>query len=197
METLMEELDLLIAEPVKLNLFKHHATWLRSFIQAAIARGPSGIDMLPSQTVQIGARTMDMYIGPLTPTEIVEGILNHVELVPHLSREAFATLVAASGGYRNVAFVDGSVWTLRYAEGLTRYLHVHPGRHTPDTQRVRGNTLRVAIMVIAHTAIHGGALNDVRVVNEVRRRYLGMHPIGQMDSDAGLASVINMLRMEC
>ena len=43
---------------------------------------------------------------------------------------------------------DGSAWVLRQGEEGGRYVHVHPGRRTPPTLRVRATVLKTAVMAL-------------------------------------------------
>jgi hypothetical protein len=95
--------------------------------------------------------------------------------------------VETNGGYRLItAAADTSVWVLRFAAEDHRYVHVHPGRWTPHTRRVRANVVKTAVMVLAHAAIHGGDVRDVKRINLVRQKHLGLAPIRELTPDQGL-----------
>ena len=102
-----------------------------------------------------------------------------------------------SGGYAVLTLPeDGSRWVLRLGDEGDRYVHVHPGRWSPETRRVRANVLKTAVMVLAYTGLHGRNPTELRLVNSVRRRYLGLAPMGQeLSGEQGLGAVIDVLRV--
>src|SRR5262249_28302452 len=150
-----------VPSPVLFNLWKHHAQALRRQIQDAAAAGESGLVALPGRLLVVGSELMDLYTGPLTPAEIGREVLAQLQTDNQLERETYSRWIAENGGYRLLTFAaDGSVWVLRYADKDERYVHVHPGRWTPQTRRVRANVVKTAVMVLAHAAVHGGDVLD-------------------------------------
>jgi hypothetical protein len=78
-----------------------------------------------------------------------------------------------------------------------RFVHLHPGRWSPATVRVRGNVLKTAFLVLVHVQVHGGDPMDRAVINAVRREHLGLSPLGEdPEGGLGLGSIIELLRRE-
>jgi len=180
--------------PVLLNGWKHHAGFLRQRIVLAAAGGEAGLEDLAGQLVVIGTALMDLYTGQLAPAEIGDRVLAALKVDNRLSLDAYRAWVQAAGGYQVLAFPeDASRWVLRLGDETGRYVHVHPGRWSPATLRVRANVLKTAVMLLAHAAAHGGSL-DVARINRVRQRYLALSPIGALAGDQGLRGVIDLLR---
>jgi hypothetical protein len=179
--------------PVLFNPWKHHAGFLRQRISAASANADA-LRQLPSDLMVIGAALMDLYTGTLTPREIGEQILQQLQIDKRDEEDAYSTWLHEAGEFRTLTLADQSVWTLRLGELHGRYVHVHPGRWTPHTCRVRANALKTAMIVLAHIAVHGGDPSDVRIINEVRTRCLGLSPIGKLEGDHGLKGMIDLLR---
>jgi hypothetical protein len=180
--------------PVLLNTWKHHAPALRRRIKAINA---TALPQLAGELVVIGTELMDLYLGLLSPAEIGQQILEQLNADGSLPVDAFRTSVKAAGGYRLLDLSDTSRWVLRMGEGTDRYVHAHPGRYSPNTRRVRANVLKSAVMVLAYVGVHGGDPLDVKLVNDVRRQYLALPPIGKdLDGDQGLGAIIDVLRTE-
>lgn len=139
---------------------------------------------------------MDLYHGPFSPREIGEKVLADLKRARRDAPDAFRAWVEAEGGYRVVEFPeDTSRWVLRYGEEGGRFVHVHPARYSPFSVRVRANVLTTAVMALAHVGVHGGDPLDRKVVNTVRRDFLGLAPVGRDPSgDEGIGSVIALLR---
>src|SRR5262249_4245436 len=111
-----------------------------------------------------------------------------------LAEEVYRPWVLANSGYQTLTFPDdGTVWVLRVADEA-RYVHVHPGRWTPQTQRVRANVLKTAVLALAHTRLHGGDPRDVQLVNRLRVEHLGLSPMREIAGEQGLGVVLDLLR---
>jgi hypothetical protein len=144
----------------------------------------------------LGTKLMDLYTGALWPRDISAKVLGMLGAEGRLELAAFREWVGRQGDYAVVTFPeDGSRWVLRVGDEAERYVHLHPGRWSPATVRVRANVLKTAFLVLAHTALHGGGPLDRALINEVRREYLGLAPLGKdPEGEAGLGAVIELLR---
>jgi hypothetical protein len=150
----------------------------------------------------MGTELMDLYTGTLTPAEIGARVLEALRVEDRLSWAKYQPWIEQNGGYRMLTFADDqSQWVLRAGRpaGLQcslddRFVHLHPGRWTPETRRVRANVLKTAIMVLAYTAVHGGDPRDVAVINKVRQQYLGMAPIRELVGDQGLGVILDLFQ---
>jgi hypothetical protein len=187
-----------VPAPVLFNTFKHHAGALRVRIAQATKQGERALLEMADRVVVLGTKLMDLYIGPLAPAEIGRRVLDILAADGRLERSAFRAWIEQQGGYVVVTFpAEGSNWVLRAAEESDRYVHLHPGRWSPATVRVRANVLKTAFLVLIHTGIHGGNPMDREVVNQVRGEYLDLEPLGRdLEGEMGLGSVIEILRGE-
>jgi hypothetical protein len=184
-----------VPPPVLFNPWKHHAGALRRRIAAVARGGESALAELPAQLLVIGTELMDLYTGALTPADIAARILAQLAAEGRLAPAAYQAWLAANGGYQVRTFPeDESRWVLRMGEAGGRYVHVHPGRWSPATRRVRANVLKTAVMVLACTSVHGGDPYDVQLVNAVRRQYLGLSPVRAVGRAEGLGLVLAILQ---
>jgi hypothetical protein len=185
-----------VPAPVLFNTWKHHADALRWRIQEAVGAGPAGLDRLAGQVVVLGTKLMDLYTGRLWPAEVCGRILARLRADARLDLPAYREWVAGEGGYRVLTFPeDDSRWVLRVGDEADRYVHLHPGRWSPATLRVRANVLKTAALVLAYTGVHGGDPTGRALVNAVRRDYLGLSPVGKdLEDEQGLGRVIDLLR---
>lgn len=183
-----------VPSPVLFNLWKHHAGALRQRIADVARGGPSALAVLPEQIVVMGTELMDLYTGPRSPAEIASRVLAMLAADGKLAPTVYRPWVVESGGYQTVTFPDDStVWVLRVADE-DRYVHLHPGRWTPQTRRVRANVLKTAIMALAHTAVHGGDPRDVKLVNRLRAEHLALSPMREIVGEQGLGAVLDLLQ---
>lgn len=183
-----------IPHPALLNTWKHHAGWIRWRITQAVSAGLAGVEALPTEMAVVGARLMDLYTGPLSPSTIGTTLIAHLS---GLGRVEYASLVEwlqEQGEYALHELPDGSKWTIRLGPSDGRYLHLHPGRWVPNTMRVQANTLKSAVMAHAHAGLIRSDPADLAVVNAARRNYLGLLPVRELTGDGGLGAVIEALR---
>jgi hypothetical protein len=180
---------------VLLNTWKHHAGAIREYIVATVGGGAEAVDRLPPQLRVIGTDLMDLYVGTLLPARIAEDLLRQVQGQTPLERAAYRRWLEQSGGFRLLTIAeDQSRWVLRLGDDEERFVHIHPGRGSPETRRVRANVLKTAILVLAHARVHGGDPLDLKLIDSVRPR-LELPPVGKLAADGGLAEVIQLLRV--
>ncbi len=181
--------------PVLLNSWKHHAGTLRRRIRDAIDAGEPGLDLLARKMVVIGSDLMDLYTGSLSPSEIAREVLNQLQVAGRLEAMVYRAWLKTPPGYAMLPLSDGSEWVLRDGDENGRCVHVHPGRRTPNTCRVRANVLKTAVMALAFTGIGGGDPLDLIIVNKVRRQYLQLPPLGRdLKGDQGIGAIIDLLQ---
>lgn len=183
-----------VPHPFLLNTWKHHAGWVRQRVSEAAGAGRPGVDILPVEMAVVGARLMDLYTGPLSPAALAAEVGGQLRAAGRLGYEPLAAWLQASGEYSMLTLSDGSQWTIRLGPAAGRYVHLHPGRWVPNTMRVQANTLKSAVMAHAHALLSGGDPGDIRLVNEARRKYLGLLPVRELSGDGGLGAVIDALR---
>jgi hypothetical protein len=184
-----------IPPPLLFNPLKHHAGCLRERI-VACSTGIVTLPELAAQSVILGGALMDLYIGSLTSADIAARIVGSLTVDSHLDPTAYREWLDAHGGYTVLTLADdGSRWVLRWGDVPERHVHIHPGRYSPATIRVRANVLRTALLVLAFTAVHGGDPLDRTLVNRVRRDYLDLAPLGRNPaSEQGLGTILSLLQ---
>src|SRR5262249_47356394 len=183
-----------VPPPILFNPWKHHAGALRQRIADVAAGGETALAALPEQLLLIGTELMDLYTGPLTPADISSRVLAMLTAEGRLPREVYRPWVEEGGGYRVVTLPeDQTCWVLRLGAEGDRYVHLHPGRWTPDTRRVRANVLKTAGMGPGCAPGEGRGPRAVPLINRVRQHYLGLAPVRELAGDQGLAVVLDLL----
>jgi hypothetical protein len=181
--------------PLLFNPWKHHAGFLRAQIRNGSSAGPDALSGLAARLRVIGTDLMDLYHGPLAPTEIGRLVISRLAADGLLGPSSYREWIVAAGGYRTLDLsVDLSRWVLRMGAEESRYVHLHPGRWAPLTCRVRANVLKTAVMALACAAVHGGNRVDIGLVNHVRCAFLDLPPVaGRLRDDQGLGAMIALL----
>lgn len=184
----------IVSHPVLFNAWKHHAGWVRERIAGAAAGGEDGVQQLAEAVVVCGTKLMDFYLGELTPWQLGERALTHLQTISKSDFPAFNAWLQTQDGYAPFDIAeDGSKWILRAGDEADRYVHLHPGRYSAHTVRVAGVTLKTAIMSLAFARLTGADPLAVGTVNEARKRYLGLPPMATVDPTNGLGEVLKLL----
>ena len=95
--------------------------------------------------------------------------------------------------YKLTEISDSSVWALRLGKQEERYVHIHPGRYSPVTVRVKALTLKTAIAVLIMNYEKNFQLMDTQQINEVRKKILNLPPVKKFSSNSAVLRVINIL----
>lgn len=137
---------------------------------------------------------MDLYFGSLSPFFISESIIKFLRSLDVLSKNNYGNWLKAEGNdYRLFRLTDNSIWTLRFGVAHARYVHIHPGRKSPNTIRVRALTLRTAIFVLGLGKINKNKQINVEIINTLRKKYLIGPPLKKFSYDSGLGKILNLL----
>src|SRR5262249_9795856 len=108
---------------------------------------------------------------------------------------AYRDWLAGVDHYATITHPEGTAWVLRLGDEEVRYVHPHPGRHSPDKVRVRATVLKSAFAAHVWARVRGGDPMDRRLLNRVRTELLGLAPLGRApEGDEGLGAVIELLR---
>jgi hypothetical protein len=178
--------------PINFNCWKHHAGFIVQQIKTV-----NRIDMLDEikfHMLKIGESQMDLYIGNYSPAEISKQILNVLDKQKIFLSEQYKYWLGREGkDYRLVKLKDNSIWTLRLGENPERYVHIHPGRYSPQTIRVKATTLKTAISILCF--VQAGQIEPIETVtiNEIRKKYLNEPPLKSFSTASGLGRMINLL----
>ncbi len=133
-----------IPPPINFNCWKHHAGFIKKQIESV--KETRDLDQLKVYLLKIGESQMDLYFGEYSPVNISTQILDYLHRNKIFSPDLYKDWLSKDGkGYQLVELKDKSVWTLRIGENLERYIHIHPGRYSPLTVRVKATTLKTAI----------------------------------------------------
>jgi hypothetical protein len=182
-----------IPPPMNFNCWKHHAGFIKK--QADSVKEIKELDQLKVYSLKIGESQMDLYFGGFSPTEISEQILSSLHQNKIFNYEQYKSWLSKDGkDYQLVELKDKSLWTLRLGDDISRYAHIHPGRYSPYTVRVKATTLKTAILVLCSERI--GEINTIetKTANQIRKRYLNEPPLKSISGASGLRRLVDLLR---
>lgn len=153
------------------------------------------LEKLKTVLVKIGESQMDLYYGIYSPTEIKEQVVNYLKKKKVFLPEQYEGWLAENGSdYKMVNLSDKSVWTLRLGENVERYVHIHPGRYSSHTRRVKALTLKTAIFTLCCEKLGDPKLSGKELINEIRKKYLNEPPLKSISVKFGLGKLLELLR---
>ena len=183
-----------VPKPILLNVLKHHRMALRSLIQDAVARGVDFLPVLQEKLLVLGENLMDLYLGELTVSQLSEAVLSKLSSQRTLEYQSFVSWVQAESGYQILTLPhDQSCWVLRASDDKERYIHIHPGRWSPATSRVRAQALKTAVMTVVASQLFHQDRYDIKLVNRVRVEYLNFSPMRSVSPNNGVGKLMGYL----
>jgi hypothetical protein len=177
--------------PTKFNCWKHHALFIKNEIE--LIDSEDQLAQLNGAMLKIGESQMDLYHGYLSPKEIANQTINFLASNFLKTKSKYLTwLRKDKDDYQSIILNDKSVWTLRLGDEEKRFVHIHPGRYSPHTVRVKALTLKTAVCVLVHSKLKHHSEFNVDFINEVRIKYLNASPIKSVNRGAGLGKLLNL-----
>lgn len=147
---------------------------------------------LPAALLKIGTSQMDMYTGSLMPETIFTEIGTQLAARDIYTAVAFAARVAAQDGYLDITLSDTSRWILRLSDDPVRYIHLHPGRYSPHTLRIKAAALKTAMAYKAVKAwgqLSGELLPDINRLREMA----GLSPVRSLEDAQHILKIIRLI----
>jgi hypothetical protein len=87
------------------------------------------------------------------------------------------------------------VWVLRLGEQAERYIHIHPGRYSPHTVRVKASALKTTIAASVWMKILNQAKLTVELLNYVRKEILGTSPVKSLEATEGFVKLFKLVHL--
>lgn len=151
---------------------------------------PTGIN---TRLLSLGGSQMDMYAGSLTPEAIFDEIRAQLKQAGVDTKAAYEAFLAKSDGYATMVLSDTSVWVLRLAEDKAHYIHLHPGRYSPHTFRVKASALKTALAYQAAAQHHQLTDDLLTDLNRVRKG-LRLSPLRSTSESGHILEIIALLK---
>ncbi len=179
-----------LPKPLLLNCLKHHAGYVAGFIR----NFDSPLSSVGAKLACIGKSQMDLYIGSLSTPDIFREITCYLKRKRLLEEAAYIHWINSSSSlYRKTLLSDGAVWIFLPGKVAGRYVHIHPGRYSPFTMRVRSETLKTAIAVLCYSKRYDKDHTDPEVINEARTKLLDLSPVRSVNAQKGTGKLIRIL----
>ena len=190
------EMNCKVPMPIILNCWKHHAGFIKdqtNLLQKNIISKAE----LHRFLLTIGESQMDLYMGILNPKQIAKEIINNVKNFGANHYASYSKWLFEEGkSYKQIEISDSSVWTLRLGNEKKRYMHIHPGRYSPFTIRVKAVTLKTTIAIMVLVEGSEGNLPELKSINEVRTLLLKLPPLKSLSLSSGIGKFLNIFNQD-
>ena len=178
--------------PVNLNCWKHHAGFIKEQIKFVLHKKLSAGDLRKILLV-IGESQTDIYLGKFTPVEIANEIMRKLSGKGKFKFPDYENwLNEDEKDYKLLTISDNSIWTLRMGNAKERYIHIHPGRYSPLTIRVKSSTLKTFVVSEIFLSDLRTKEDELSFINKVRNKYLQLPPLKSISSASGLRRLKNV-----
>lgn len=178
--------------PYRFNPWKHHLHWVSHQIEEIRKTGEVGKHNIMIDSIKaINSNQVDVYTGPFTPLELIakindilikQGIIERHQLIVWLDKK----------GYQLISLSDSSNWVIREGKEETQYIHFHPARNSPNAVRIHGNSWKTALIInLLYSDKEDLSLTEI---NNIRRKYLNLSPIKDLEGSLRLQSALDLLR---
>ncbi|MCW3464319.1 hypothetical protein [Chitinophaga nivalis] len=170
--------------PILFNPLKHHLAALQDILLQAAP------EAFPTQLLVLGNSQMDMYHGPLSVATIFQEIMTGLHGAGIASQADFEAWLAGKGGYADMILSDGATWILRLAANQSAYIHLHPGRYSRHTTRIKATALKTVLayrMKQQWQQLPVGSLREQ--INEIRQQ-LALSPLRSLAESEHLRRVM-------
>jgi hypothetical protein len=181
-----------IPAPFLCNPIKHHLGFIRTYISEKVDPGVSlDNSSILKELKHLGGSQMDVYSGSLGTEEIITGIYSILDENDLIARENFVLWTGKNpGDFKTITLSDGSVWVLKYFNGEQRYIHPFPMRYSPQTFRIKANTLKSAILYLIFVGKDYVTEEDLNLARAVG----GLSPVKEVVDAEAIMEMIEMLR---
>jgi hypothetical protein len=176
---------------IQFNALKHHLGAIAHFIATC------PVAELPQQLKILGGSQMDLYLGHLQVNDIGAATLAALQAAGITSQAAYAHWLLQHHGYRKITLPDQSVWILRMGQEETgKYIHIHPGRYSPHTVRVKATVLKTAIALAFYRKNELVKTVDLVTLNQVRAAVINLPPVKDLAECRHILTVMEQV-MAC
>lgn len=133
-----------------------------------------------------------MYAGELSTEAIFTEIREQLRQAGVHNRSDYEAFLAQSHHYATMVLSDTSKWILRLAADKSCYIHLHPGRYSPHTFRVKAAALKTALawwIAKQHHLLTGDLLKDLNHL----RNGLRLSPLRNVAESSHILEIMSLL----
>jgi hypothetical protein len=178
--------------PILFNPLKHHLGFIKDYIDENLdSKEHFDNQTLIKELKHLGGSLMDIYSGVLSPDSVIDEILRFLN-ANHLIDKDHYMKWAGKGlkELKTIELSDSSKWVLKYSENEARFVHPFPARYSPQSFRVKANTLKSAILYIICIGKDYITEEDLNIARAVS----GLSPVKDVVDAEAITEMIEILR---
>jgi hypothetical protein len=181
---------MITADSIVFNPLKHYLPYIRSFVKTSIENfDPSAVC---NQLKLIGESQMDLYTGTLEVKNIFFQTIAFLHVAKVNDYQGFLDWIKNQDEFASYKLSDHSLWILRRGIDEKKFIHIHPGRHSTNTIRIKSGVLKSAIASIIWSTYYNKKLS-LSVVNEARIKLCYLPPIKALKQEEGILKIIDLI----
>ena len=191
----IETLKFEIPSNFQFNLWKHHKEFLSNKILSVEAQNELTFRSFILNIKLIGNSQIDLYVGLLSPFDICKLVLeklNYSDIYDKISFKKWLEFLGKE--YRELKLPDDSNWILRLGKNEDRYIHIHPGRSSPNSIRVKASILKSAIVSLASARFLNFDELNLNLINSIRKEFLSLPPLKSTKYSGTLIKIIELFQ---
>jgi len=180
-----------IPEPFIFNCWKHHFHFITD--QIVKARKEQNDNELVRGLLKIGNSQIDFYIGEISPNQIINQISARLIKMNLMDPDPYLRWIHENpDAYQKIQIDDKSSWTMKEGNLYGRHVHIHPGRYSTHTIRVKAPVLKTTIAVMYLYFNDKNEVPNVRDINHARISMLDLPPVKEIKKGSEFLSVIKL-----
>jgi hypothetical protein len=177
--------------PVMFNAWKHHRNFIMSCV-VDLSGHLSGKKLIDEGLAVMGNSVTDLYLGKLSPNEISTEIIGSLKSGGNFDTEDYSLWLSQNKGYRMITLSDSSRWTLRLGNDKDRYIHIHPGRYSPHSIRIKALTLKTIVASLYLCRIKN-EIAEPGIINQARLELLQESPLKDAGNISGIVKAFKLI----
>ena len=166
-------IESLVPKPFLLNGLKHHLPVIKQYLPVMKQMPEPDFMSILKKT---GNSVTDFYYGAMDINSICNELKTKLVRLKAYEKEAYYNWIIKQDPYFCFRISDGSDWLMRKGNHNARYIHIHPGKHSYKTKRLKSRSLRIALSII-YFSKNEQDLFSLDHLNHIRKDKLDLPPV--------------------
>lgn len=166
-------IESLVPMPFLMNGLKHHLNLIKQYLP--VMKQMPEDDFLHTLK-KTGNSVTDFYYGDLNIGTICDEIKMKLIRLNAFEKEAYHQWIREQDLYFCFRISDNSDWLMRRGENEHRYIHIHPGKYSQQTRRIKSRSLRISLAMIYFSKTQQD-LFSLDFLNKIREEKLNLPPV--------------------
>lgn len=146
-------------------------------------------DKVYAELLCIGSNLLDLYCGKLSVNKICAECIDFLHKNNITGKDDFISWLKPYE-YRKIELSDHSFWVIKKGLDPLHFVHIHPGKQSAHTLRVRATTLKTVLAIQIHSIPIQKEMNkNLETVNTIRTKYLKLSSVKALHEGKGILKI--------